>query len=276
MTTVFKTAQSRDNIRARYNQILGAFPFAQKYVDTAFGRTFVLENGDPGKETLILLHGSCSNSAFWFGEICALSDRFHVFAADIIGEAGNSNENRPKLNSDGYADWLREVLDALGIKKAVVAGNSLGGWLALKFAAKYPQRVLKLILIAASGLSGQSSDLLNKAQNAVAQNDPITVDPALTGASALPQEVMEFINLIISGYNPITQQLPVLSDGQLEKLNMPVLFIAGKNDIMVDTIAAAQRLGSCIPGAEIHLLENTGHVVLNALEYMIPFLTQSS
>jgi pimeloyl-ACP methyl ester carboxylesterase len=169
MTTVFKTAQSRDNIRARYNQILGAFPFAQKYVDTAFGRTFVLENGDPGKETLILLHGSCSNSAFWFGEICALSDRFHVFAADIIGEAGNSNENRPKLNSDGYADWLREVLDALGIKKAVVAGNSLGGWLALKFAAKYPQRVLKLILIAASGLSGQSSDLLNKAQNAVAQ-----------------------------------------------------------------------------------------------------------
>jgi pimeloyl-ACP methyl ester carboxylesterase len=102
------------------------------------------------------------------------------------------------------------------------------------------------------------------------------VDPALTGASALPQEVMEFINLIISGYNPITQQLPVLSDGQLEKLNMPVLFIAGKNDIMVDTIAAAQRLGSCIPGAEIHLLENTGHVVLNALEYMIPFLTQSS
>jgi hypothetical protein len=42
---------------------------------------------------------------------------------------------------------------------------------------------------------------------------------------------------------------------------------------MVDAVTAAQRLGKLIPNAESHLLENTRHMVPNALEYIIPFLT---
>ncbi len=126
MTSVFKSEESRDMIRSRYNQILSAFPFKQLYIDTSFGKTFILESGVPENPPLILLHGSCSNSAFWFGEISVLSNMFHVLAVDIIGEAGNSEEKRLDLNQDGYADWLKEVFDALSIEKAVVMGNSLG------------------------------------------------------------------------------------------------------------------------------------------------------
>lgn len=269
----FKTAESRDIIRSRYNQILSAFPFKQLYVETTFGKTFILESGATKSPALILLHGSCSNSAFWFGEISVLSNLFHVLAADIIGEAGNSDENRLDINGDGYADWLKQVLDALSIDKAVVAGNSLGSWMALKFAAKYPENVSKLILIAPSGLSVQNTDFLKKANNAALQNEALTWDSSVAQGNELPKEVEEFINLILWGYNPITEELPVLSDEQILRLVMPMLLIAGKNDVMVDTASAAQRLSNLLPHAEVHLLE-TGHVVLNALEYMLPFLTK--
>lgn len=270
---VFKSAEGRDRIRARYSEILASFPFRQNYVDTSFGRTFVLESGEPDGPPLILLHGSCSNSAFWFYEISMLSSMYRVLAVDIIGEAGNSDENRPLPASDGYADWLMDVFSALSIKKAVIAGNSLGGWVALKFAAKYPELVIKLILIAASGLSPVNSDFLDRVNSTA---DTLDVDAAVTGETEMPKEVLEFISLILQGFNPIKEDLPILTDEQLDRLTMPSLYVAGKDDRIVDTLSSSKRLKERKPGAQIHLLDNTGHMVLNALEYMIPFLTQGN
>ncbi len=274
MTNVFKTEESRDMIRSRYNQILSNFPFKQLYVETSFGKTFILESGDSGNPPLILLHGSCSNSAFWFGEISMLSNMFHVLAVDIIGEAGNSEEIRLDVNKDGYADWLKEVLYALSIEKAIVMGNSLGSWMALKFSVKYPDCVSKLILIAPSGLSEQNADFIERTKNALLKNESLSLDSSVTQGNAMPKEVEEFINLILWGYNPITEELPTFTNEQIARLVMPVLYIAGKNDIIIDTVSAAQRLSKLIANAEVHVLENTGHIVLNSLEYVIPFLAK--
>jgi pimeloyl-ACP methyl ester carboxylesterase len=271
--TVFKTPESRDKIRARYNEILSTFPCRQRYVETTFGKTFVLEAGAPDGPALILLHGSCTNSAFWFQELCALSDRFRVLAVDILGEAGNSDENRLELASEGYADWLKEALDALSVKSAALAGNSLGGWMSLKFATKYPQLLSKLILIATAGLSELNPDFLDRANRAAAHNETMKMDSDVTGEIALPKQVEEFINLILWGFHPIKEELPVFTDEQLGKLTMPLLFIAGKDDAIIDTVAAAQRVEKRMPHARVHLLEGVGHMVLNPLEYMIPFLT---
>jgi pimeloyl-ACP methyl ester carboxylesterase len=272
MTGVFKSEDSKNRIRSRYDQILGAFPFQRRYVDTSFGKTFLLESGDSTAPALVLLHGSCSNSAFWFVEMSALSAAFHVFAVDIVGEAGNSDERRLSLKNDDYADWLKEVLDALSIGKATLMGNSLGGWMALKFSVKYPGSVSKLILIAPSGLSVQNAEFLERAKNAAKRNETLTLDPSVLQGKELPAEVKEFIDLILWGYDPITEELPVFTDEQIARLDMPVLFVAGKDDVMVDAQAAAQRLSVILPGAEIRLLEKTGHFIMNALDYAWPFL----
>lgn len=269
---VFKSEESRDAIRARYNQILSAFPFQMRYVETAFGRTFILEGGDASSPPLVLLHGSCSNSAFWFGEISALSGQFHVLAVDILGEAGNSAENRLALDSEDYADWLAEVFGACAIAEAVVMGNSLGSWMALRFATKFPEHVAKLILLAPAGLSGINAEFLEKAKNLSQQDGLVTIDSAISQGVELPKEVMEFIILIFQGYNPITDELPIFTDEQIQRLTMPLLFVAGEADVMLDTAAAAQRLGQLIPDAEIHLLPGTGHMIVNALGYVMPFL----
>ncbi len=265
--SVFKSEESRRRIRQRYGQILAAFPFRQRYIDTGFGKTFLLEAGETNEPVAVLLHGSCSNSAFWFGEMTALSKSYHVYAVDLLGEAGNSDENRLDLSTRAYADWLKELTGALGIGQAAVIGNSLGGWMALRFAVTYPDSVKKLALIAASGLSRQNPATLEQPKDGRSKlEDTVRAD------AKLPEEVEAFINMILDGYLPIREELPVFSDEQLRALTMPVLFVAGENDVMTDAKAAADRLEAFLPQAEVHLLKNTGHVVLDALAYLAPFL----
>lgn len=269
--SVFKSEAGRDKFRTSYNSILSRFPFGQKYVKTTFGQTFMLTAGWESNPPVLLLHGSCSNSVFWFPEIMALAEYFRVYAVDIIGEAGNSEEYRPDLNSDAFSLWMKDVLDALGLEKTVIIGNSLGGWMALKFASIYPEHVSKLILIASSGLAKVRPQFLLEVAQARHADGTVPVTPAIIGEQHIPKEVLDFMNLIVESYNPI-QELPVYTDEQLQRLNMPVLFIDGKDDVIIDAESSAQRLLSLLPSAEIRLLPDCGHVVTNSIEYIIPFL----
>lgn len=258
-------------VRAYYNGVLDRFPFGRRYVETTFGQTFVLTAGQESSPPIILLHGSCSNSAFWFSEIMALANWFRVYAVDIIGEAGNSDEHRPDLVSDAFAHWMSDVLDALGLEKAVLVGNSLGGWMALKFATAHPERVAKLILIASAGLAQTRPEFLSSVEQARRADGTAPVNSAIIGEQSIPKEVLDFMNLIVANYDPI-ENLPVFADELLRRLNMPVLFIDGEDDVIIDAQRSAERLTSLVPSAVVRLLPGSGHVVINSIEYMAPFL----
>lgn len=269
--TVYKSEAARDLFRACYSQVLSNFPFGQQYIPTTFGQTFMLTSGQASNPPVILLHGSCSNSAFWFSEIMTLSANYRVYAVDIIGEAGNSAEERPSLDTDAFAIWLGEVLTALELEKAALIGNSLGGWMSLKFATAYPERVSRLILIASAGLAEIRPQFMQSAEKALKEDNAPPVSPLIIGNNEIPKEVLDFMNLIIASYNPIPS-LPAFTDGQLRKLTMPVLFIDGENDVIIDAPASAERLCALVPSAEIHLIPNCSHVVTQTAPFMIPFL----
>lgn len=272
-TIVFKSDEGRDKIRGYYNKILSFFPFTERYVDTSFGKTFVLEAGTDENPAIILLHGSCSNSAAWLGDIPILATQYHVFAIDLLGEAGNSEENRLDLNSDEYPRWLNEVMDLLGVEQAVIMGNSLGGWLALHFAAAFPKRTMALVLIAPSGIILPKESFLEQTEDILINSDrAATVSEALMGDAKLPKEVLEFITLVMENFNPIIGALPVLTDEQLDSLTMPVLYIAGTNDIAIDSTQAAQRLSEFVSHAKIQLTDSA-HMITSAADQIMPFLT---
>lgn len=273
--SVFKTNEVRDRFRDYYKHVLSQFPFGQQYINTSFGQTFMLTAGQESNPPIILLHGSCSNSAFWFPEILALSNDYRVYAVDIIGEAGNSEEYRPDLNSDAFAIWMKDVLDALGLEKTTMIGNSLGGWMALKFATAYPERVSRLVLLASAGLAEVRPQFISNVEQTRQVDGTVPIGADIIGEHDIPKEVIDFMNIISESYNPI-QHLPVYGDEHLKRLNMPVLFIDGKNDVIIDADRSAQRLSHLVPSAEIHLLANCGHVLINSIEYIIPFLVQAS
>lgn len=168
---------------------------------------------------------------------------------------------------------MKDVLDVLDIDKAVIIGNSLGGWMAIKFATAYPERVSKLVLIASSGLAEIRTQFLRDEPNPRQTDENMQTVSSIIDENSIPKEVLDFMKLIVESYNPI-DYLPVYEDNRLQRLSMPVLFIDGEKDVIIDGQQSARRLSKLIPSAEIRLLENCGHMVTNAIETIIPFLNR--
>lgn len=275
----FKSEDGRLKILENYRRLLKKvnFSYTERYVETAFGKTYLLEAGDADNPPIVLIHGSCSNSSMWFGEIGALSEKYHVYSVDIVGDAGNSEPNRLDHKTDEFADWLKEVFDGLSIDKAVLMGNSLGGWVSLRFASKFPDRIEKLVLIAPSGivpirLSFILRTLLLLPLGKFGQN---SMRRLIFGKDYVPAEVMEGIKLIGENFNPVTGALPHLTDEQLRRLKMPILYIAGDADAITNSAKARKRLAEVSPAAEVEIIKNNGHVVYNTVNQVMPFLMKN-
>jgi len=269
--SVFRSAQGREAVLARYRGILEPFPLERRDVETRYGRTFVLEAGAKAAPPVVLLHGACGNSAFWLGDIFPLARDYRVLAVDIVGEAGLSAERRLDLESDAYARWLGAALDALGVERAALIGNSLGGWMALKFATASPERVAKLALFGASGVVPPSPLFRSEALQGGGQ---AAAGEAAMQDAVIPEPVLEFLRLIGDNFLPETRALPVFPDEAMRALTMPVLFAAGALDKTMDPPAAAERVRALLPRAEARLLEGQGHAILNIAEIALPFLAE--
>lgn len=273
---IFKSEQGRQKILDAYKGFLGGLntEYEQKFVDTKYGKTYVLEAGSRSNHTVVLFHGSMSNSSMWFGDIPVLAKKYHVVSIDIVGEAGNSEPIRLSVENDDHALWLNEVFDELGLKEVSLVGNSLGGWLALKYACLYPQRVKSAVLIASSGIVNAKLSFVLKSILYVGKGEKgiVPFSEYIYGMKDIPEEVIEYTKMMMDGFNPRVGGLPKLTDEQLSKLVMPVLFMAGEKDVTMDASKAAKRLSSAAPNVTIDLVKDCGHVIFNQAERIMDFL----
>jgi pimeloyl-ACP methyl ester carboxylesterase len=101
----------------------------------------------PGaRPNLVLLHPSSGYGRMWDGTASALGARFHVYALDQRGH-GRSGKPDGDYSAEEYAGDLLLFFQAVGIDKAIVAGQSLGGRVGQVFAAAHPERILGLGLV---------------------------------------------------------------------------------------------------------------------------------
>ncbi len=276
---VYKSEEGRRLVLEQYDKLLSATDFAhvERYVNTVYGETYVLESGQKGLPPLFLFHGTAVNSASWFADIKELTRHFRVFAVDLIGEAGHSAQTRPSMKTNDYANWVKGVFEGLGIEKASVMGNSLGGWVCLKFASVYPEKVDKMALLATAGVVPVSSFftvrlILNSLRG---YKGAEMIRQLVFGKGDLPrglQEMLTYMNLITSYYIPNTEQIPVLSDAKIRRLTIPVYYLAGENDQIFHSTRCAKRLKKLLPNATTSILKNTGHILFHVLDRVIPFL----
>jgi 2-hydroxymuconate-semialdehyde hydrolase len=106
-------------------------------------------------EPVLLIHGSgpgVTGWANWRLTIPALAENFHVFAPDIVGFGYTERPASVQYNMDTWVKHILGFMDAMGIEKAHVVGNSFGGGLALAMAIRAPQRIGRLVLMGSAGL----------------------------------------------------------------------------------------------------------------------------
>jgi pimeloyl-ACP methyl ester carboxylesterase len=277
-TSIYDSPQGKGLILDAYESILEDWPipFERILVPTSHGNTSVMVSGSDDLPALILLHGSSTNSAMWIGDVETLGKHYQILAVDIIGEPGFSDENRPNHEGDHYGIWLAEVLSHFNLMRASVMGNSLGGWMALQLAKYRPNRIDALVLLAPSGLAPARLSFVLKAipLTLMGQWGADKLNQIVYGHETIPDEARAFGHLIMDHFTPRMGSLPTLTDQELQSLSMPVLYIGGQDDALLHTTDSADRLRKFLPQAEIHVLADTGHVLIHEQETILNFLNK--
>lgn len=275
---VYKSDAGKLQILNFYENILKRWPVPCEHlnVDTRYGNTFIIASGDKSKEPLLLLHGSSTNSAMWMGDIKTFSWDFRVYAVDIIGEPGKSDESRPEMLPQNYSDWISDILEALDIEQASFAGNSLGGWMSLCFATRNPEMVKKLVLIASSGIAQEKKSFLINAiaLSLLGQKGIDKINRIVYGDLEMPEEVKRFGRIVFNNFNPRIGALHVFSDNEIRNLTMPTFYLAGEKDALLKSKEAAERLEGNLDSIKINIKKGAGHVVINCAEEIAVFLKE--
>lgn len=277
MPRIYKTKAGGEALMARYRQFLATWPVPneQRFIETSQGKTFVIASGDRAAPPLVLLHGAGANSLSWMGDVASWAQHFRVYAVDTIGEPGLSAPSRPPLGSEAYAKWLDDVLDGLGIARARIVGISLGGWLAIDFATRRPERVEKLVLLSPGGVGKQKSGFIWKAMILMlfgAWGRRRALKLALgTDISVVPA-VADYMNANFREFRPRRTRLPLFGDAQLKKLSMPVFLIVGGRDAMLDSKGTLARMQRCVTHLTVEYLPHVGHLITGQTEKILDFL----
>jgi 4,5:9,10-diseco-3-hydroxy-5,9,17-trioxoandrosta-1(10),2-diene-4-oate hydrolase len=110
------------------------------------------ENGDVEAKPLVFVHGLSGSWPNWLEQLPAFAQEHRVVTLDLPG-FGHSPMPRETISISGYAQLLDRLLDQLEIDAAAVVGNSMGGFIGAELAIAFPQRVERLVLVSAAGIS---------------------------------------------------------------------------------------------------------------------------
>jgi 2-hydroxy-6-oxonona-2,4-dienedioate hydrolase len=124
--------------------------FSQGWLDAGGIRTRYLASGKPGMPALLLLHGTGGHAEAYTRNLRAHGEHFRTYAIDLLGHGWTDKPDVP-MEIAAYVDHLVRVLDALSLSRVHLSGESLGGWVAARFAIEHPDRIGRLVLNTTGG-----------------------------------------------------------------------------------------------------------------------------
>nr|AEM45111.1 hypothetical protein [uncultured organism] len=237
---------------------------------TVFGaKIHYLEAGSG--PVVILLHGLGGSTANWAPTIAPLAQKYRVIVPDQIG-FGKSEKPMLNYRVSTLVDFLDGFYKQVGVQKATLVGNSLGGFTAAAFAIAHPEKVDKLVLVDAAGLAitgaldqkviaglnastrQQVRDILSLVfYNTTPFSSDAAVDAFLASRVTAGDgyTVQRFIDSIARGEDML--------DGKLGAIKHPTLIIWGREDGLTQ-LAMGQRFNKEIAGSQLFIIEKCGHV----------------
>lgn len=224
---------------------------------------------------LVILHGLAAEADHWLGVAGPLRRQFHVLVPDLPGFGRSQPPAGLNFRIDEQSARLEAWLDAIGVDRCVIAGNSMGAWVAADFAARRPDRVRALWLQDAFGvMSGTQSELMTEYLEG--SSNPFRVEnmrdyAALVDLMFHKRPHVPYA-LARAGYlntARLKDDLPRIEDEFLKQstplddlarsLSMPVLIEWGERDRAVHP-EGARVLHDRIEGSTLVTHEDVGHL----------------
>lgn len=246
------------------------------------GELWSFERSGRGPE-IVLVHGLGAHGAAWDRVSPILEQHFTVISPDLPGH-GRSSTNRSDFSPGGYANALRDFLDAIGAAPVALVGHSYGGTIVMQFAYQFPHLTPRVVLIAAPGLEHSISSWLRllaiPGAGAIRTLDHIPsvetlLDIALTGLSLLrvPAPLLHELGRVANSVGSPARRAALLgilrtglgvfgamTEPVLERYpaNIPTLLIWGEHDFVLPT-PFTQGSHARIPRSSYYVAPQAGH-----------------
>ncbi len=245
---------------------------------TVNGRAWpYLEGGDPSKPVLVMVHGFGADKDHWTFYAPWMTRDYHLIAPDLPGFGENDRDGALPFDVTSQTARLKAFLDALGIERPHLGGNSMGGWIALRFAIDYPGHLRTLTLMNNAGVLGANESELQKLAADRDYNPlvlasledadrliafvvrkptyvPARLKPVIYADALRHRDLLDKIFWVIADE---MEEKPL--NDELGKVRVPTLIIWGRHDKLID-VSCVAVLETGIAGSRSHIFEHVAHV----------------
>jgi 2-hydroxy-6-oxonona-2,4-dienedioate hydrolase len=266
---------SDESIRTIWTQ-LASLEFSLTTVDAGGVPTRSLQAGH-GAETVIFLHGTSGHLEAFIRNIGPHAEKYRVHAIDMLGHGYTGKPDFP-YEIPRYRDHLLAYMDAVGVEKAHIGGESLGGWVGARAAIDNPDRVASLQLICAGGTVAnpvvmdrirtstrqavETDDIeLTRKRLRLLMHDPANATEELVAVRHAIYHRPDFVRNIgnlLTLQDMETRLRNILSPEDLARITVPTLVVWGRNNPFGE-VPEADAMHANIPGSELVLLDDCGH-----------------
>ena len=243
-------------------------------IDAGGIKTSYLEAGSG--EPVLMLHGSgpgVSGTANWQYTIGPLSQRFHVLAPDIVGFGDTERPEDVVYSLRTWTDHVWAFLDAHGIKKTAIVGNSLGGRIALQMATDSPQRISRMVLMGSPGVGMTPTEGLAALRAYEPSHEAMrhmlrtyfAVNPALITdelvkiryEASIANGAWDAYRAMFFDPKHTGSELAITAD-EVSAIATPTLLVHGREDKVVP-LAVSVNMLDLMPNADLHVFSRCGH-----------------
>ncbi len=205
-----------------------------------------------GKTNVVLLHGFLESSEIWKEYSKALSKHFTVISIDLLGH-GNSQSVGYVHTMDEMAEAVNTVLKELDVRKVVLVGHSLGGYVSLAFAENYPDKMKGLCMFNSTALSDseQKKEDRKRAVEVVKQNHELFIKVAIPNLFADQERHAKEIKRILKFALKTSKQGVIAAiSGMMQRPNREIIlkfvpcstfYVIGKRDMVVPYEVAIEQ-----------------------------------
>lgn len=245
---------------------------ATRYVELDGARIRVREDGPADAPVLVLLHGFTMSLESWDGWVEALADDYRIVRFDLLGHGLSGPDPLARYSPEERVATLGRLLDALGIERATLGGNSFGGLVAWRFAAAHPDRVERLILVDSGAYSiygvGDEPAPVPAAMQAYLRG-PTEAGFAMSMANIFadpsrisPERLAEIRAMMEGNGEAFIAHLEEFTlpdpNADLARVTAPTLILWGEEDRLIP-LEQAGRLQAAIPNARLVTYPGVGH-----------------
>lgn len=263
-------------LRAKY-----ASP-ASRFVAVMPGLTVHLR--DEGRRDglpLVLLHGSNASLHTWQPWVARLGDRYRIISFDFPAHGLTGPAPDGQYTQAAYARVVDAVVHTLGLTRFVLAGNSMGGGVAARYAADHPDRIVGLILVDASGAEyptgeGDTPFLLRVVRQPVIRDIAAVITPrsliaaSLDGAVSVKSvmtpavvdrywELLRYPGNRVATIERFAQGYQAVPQADLARITAPVLILWGRDDHFIP-VASAAYFAAALPHSRTIIYDGVGHL----------------